>query len=142
MQIADKDALVQDGWEVHVDHSNGDDSNSVAHENNCSMDTFYGYKNGASVGSVAKRFEQSGKGMLFYGNCFKTGYVSVFLNGVQLSRSLSNTQGWLTFYYSKDDRLTIEEYGKAIIKLYYVVLEDCGKQLCFTNISNYYKTFI
>ena len=124
--------MVRNGWNADVDYSNGEDWNK-AHARDCSSDTFYGYRGGKLVGSVSAIFKGSGKGTLSYGNCYKTGYVAVFLNGVEIGRSSSNSRGLVTFQYRRGDTLRIEEHDVAIIKLYSLDLEDGGKWYLISN---------
>ena len=119
--------MVENGWSADVDYSNGKDWNK-AHEQDCSTETFYGYRGGNLVGSVSANFKGSGRGTLSYGNCYKTGYVSVSINGIEISRSTSNSQDVVNFQYRRGDILKIEEYDTAIIKLYSLELQEGGKQ--------------
>ena len=125
-KLTSKSVMVKNGWNADVEYSNGNDWNN-AHERDCATDTFYGYRGGDLVGSVSAIFKGSGKGVLSYGNCYKTGYVLVSLNGVEVGRSTSNSQGLLTFQYRRGDTLKVEEFDTAIIKLYSLDLQEGGK---------------
>ena len=50
------------------------------------------------------------------------------MNGVEISRSTSNSQDVVNFQYRRGDILKIEEYDTAIIKLYSLELQEGGKQ--------------
>ena len=125
--------MEQNGWTVTVDRSNRKESNYRQHEEDCSINTFYGYSVNGGIGSVSYTFKKSGKGILSYGNCRHvrhTGYVAVTLNGTEFSSTVSHY--WVPrlaiFYYKKDDILKIAQHDGAIIQLYYFVLQDCGKR--------------
>ena len=125
-KLTSESVMVKNGWNADLDYSNGNDWNK-AHERDCSTDTFYGYRGGNLVGSVSANFKGSGRGALSYGNCYKTGYVMVSLNGVEIGRSTSNSQDSVKFQYRRGDVLKIEEHDTAIIKLFSLDLQNGGK---------------
>ena len=127
-RLTSKSVMEKNGWKANVDYSNGEDWNK-AHERECSTDTFYGYRGGDLVGSVSATFKGSGKGVLSYGNCYKTGFVVVSLNNVEIGRSSSNSniKGSITFQYRRGDTLKIEEFNTGIIKLYSLDLQEGGE---------------
>ena len=129
-RLTSKSVMEENGWKADVDYSNGEDWNK-AHERDCSSDTFYGYRGGDLVGSVSATFKGSGKGVLSYGNCYKTGVVVVSLNNVEIGRSslhkTGNIKGSITFQYRRGDTLKIEEFNTGIIKLYSLDLQEGGK---------------
>ena len=126
--------MMRNGWNVDVDYSNGEDKNK-ANEMNCigiahvqlGTGTFYGYKEGDRVGSVGAIFQGEGKCILRYGNCYSNtvGYVSVYLNGVEIAKTHEND--WAHFQYRKGDFLEIKEHKTAIIKLVSLDVKDGGK---------------
>ena len=118
--------MEKNGWILNVDYSNGQDWDKT-HAQNCSNDTFYGYKEGSFVGNASITFEGSGKGILSYGNCYNTGYVVVFINGIELGRSYSNSRDLITFQYLGGETLSIKEVGTGIIKLYSLDLQENGE---------------
>ena len=84
----------------------------------CGNDTWYGYADGDTVGSVQPTFEGNGKATLDFGNCQSQGYVKVFLNGVEISRANAMTPTvQVIFEYSKGDTLLIKELKSSIIKI-------------------------
>jgi hypothetical protein len=125
-KLTSESVMVKNGWSADLDYSNGNDWNK-AHERDCSTATFYGYRGGNLVGSVSANFKGSGQGTLSYGNCYKTGYVMVSMNGVEIGRSTTNSQDLVKFQYRRGDVLKIEEFDTAIIKLYSLDLKDGGK---------------
>ena len=126
--------MMRNGWMFDLDYTNGEDGNEK-NEKSCKLDKFYGYKGGNKVGSVSTIFKGSGKANLRYQNCYKTGYVTVSLNGVEIDRT-SNIDSTLvlskeivTFQYEKGDLLEIKEFLTAIIKLHNFDLIDNGNLL-------------
>ena len=107
------------GWNVEVDYHNVGDKNKE-NQRNCGVDTFYGYKGGNRVGSVSAAFKGSGKGLLQYGNCYKTGFVVVSLNDIEIDRTKANAASgysiYVSFQYKRGDVIKIEEQESAIIK--------------------------
>ena len=128
--------MLRNGWNVDVDYSNGEgEENKNSQKRDCDSNKFYGYKGGYKVGSVSTIFKGSGKANLRYQNCYKTGYVTVSLNGIEIDRS-SNIDSTLvpskeivTFQYEKGDLLEIKEFQMAIIKLHNLDLMDNGNCL-------------
>ena len=113
---------------MDVEYSNGQDTYGK-YDEMCESDTFYGYKGGFAVGSVSAIFKGSGKANLKYKNCFKSGYVSVSLNGKEIDRNpnkLIYIDDVLSFRYEEADFLEIKEFRTAIIKLHYLHLADGG----------------
>ena len=135
--LSSKSVMEGNGWNVDVEYSNENDWNSIE---NCSLVTFYGYSPNEIVGTVSANFKGSGEATLAYGNCFRTGYVLVSLNDLELGRVDSNSRANVTFDFSEGDILRIEEFESARIKLYRLTFEGCGK-LLFLNSCIYYNVF-
>ena len=125
--------MEESGWLLNIYYSNGHDI-SRTNERICGTETFYGYRPGDARSSVSTTFKGHGTVKLSYGNCELVcgnygncrnyGYVSVSLNGVEISRSTSNglnkTQDTVSFKYRESDVLNIEAFNRAIIKLYFL----------------------
>ena len=80
--------------------------------------TWYGYANGAAIGTISATFHGSGSAVLNYGNCYFQGQVVVSLNGKEISR----VGGFvfdkeISFNFAKGDILELKEINIAIIKL-------------------------
>ena len=139
-QLSSKSDMLKNGWMVDITDSNGQDRSPTRDifEEKCKTDTFYGYNGGDEVGRVSATFKGTGKAILSYGNCFSTGYVKVSLNDSEEGRSSPYQNDLVTIQYRKGDVLKIEEIDTAIIKLYYLVLQDCGKLYFCSTILNHY----
>lgn len=80
-------------------------------------DTWYGFKSPGD-GTVTATFTGSGSATLDYGNCWTQGYVSVYLNGELKDGASPNTPSKIiTFNFSPNDVLVLEETGECVIKL-------------------------
>ena len=127
--------MIRSGWMVDTDYSNKEDREQMnVPKKSCGQKgTFYGYKEGMRVGSVSAFFKGSGKGVLKYGNCNSTGYVTVSMNGLEIDWSTDlnsfDDVGFVSFQYKKDDFLEIKEQKLGIIKLHLFVIFDGGSYL-------------
>ena len=117
-------AMEKNGWKLNIRHSM-----DSAYSEKCGMDTWFGYNYGEKVGSVQTTFKGTGKATLNFGNCYRSGWVKVYLNGKEISRANGNTpRKEVEFRYSKDDILRIKEVNVAIIKLNSLELYHKGMQ--------------
>jgi hypothetical protein len=123
-KLTSKSVMLENGWEIDVSSSN---EKGNKYEEDCSLETFYGYKNSA-VGNVSALLKGRGIVTLSYGNCYKTGYVLVSLNGIEIGRATSKSQDLVSFQYGRGDVLKIEEFDTAIIKLYFLHVQSAGKK--------------
>ena len=127
--------MMRSGWMIDTDYSNKQDweQMNVQKEMCEQTDTFYGYKEGMRVGSVSAFFKGSGKGILKYGNCNSTGYVTMSLNGLEIDwttdTNYGDDVGLVSFQYKRDDFLEIKEQNMGIIKLHLFVIFDAGSYI-------------
>ena len=106
-------AMKENGWVFDV--TNSSDKNYASQ---CGSSPLHGYSYGSDVGSFQVAFIASGNATLNYGNCNRTGIVSVLLNGYEISQVAGNTrERKITFEYTSRNILTIKETGSGIIKL-------------------------
>ena len=80
--------------------------------------TWYGYANGAAIGTISAVFHGSGSAVLNYGNCYFQGQVVVSLSGKEISRVGAFVfEKEISFNYAKGDILELKEINIGIIKL-------------------------
>ena len=127
-KLTSKSVMLENGWEIDVDSFNEKGNDGIKYVEDCSFETFYGYQSGSAVGSVSALLKRRGIGTLSYGNCLKTGYVLVSLNGIEIGRATSKSQDLVSFQYGRGDVLKIEEFDTAIIKLYFLHVQSAGKK--------------
>ena len=72
-------------------------------------------------------FKGNGRATLVFGNCWSTGYLSVSINDTEIGRAYGNTKVSVRFSYAKGDVLSIKEINTAIIALYSIAIDGCGK---------------
>ena len=119
--------MIRNGWNVDVDFSNGEDREDENVKTQlCTTKKFYGYKGGEQVGRIYTTLKGSGKIILWYGNCYVTGRVTVSLNGVEIDGTSKKQYTWISFQYRKGDFLEIKELKLAIIQLHELILLDGG----------------
>ena len=73
-----------------------------------------------------------GKGMLEFGNCWKTGVVKVYLDGSQIESAGPGEFKVVLFEYNDGSKLEIGEFDTAIIQINNFVL---GKQIILKNLK-------
>ena len=121
-ELTSKNVMINNGWTVDVT-----DDNTNTDFDSCDKNTFFGYKDGDQVGQVSTIFRGTGRATLVFGNCWSTGYLSVYINGTEIGRAYGNTKASVRFSYSKGDALRIKEFNSAIIALYSFAIDGCGK---------------
>lgn len=111
--------MMKNGWNVDVETSIENDKYPPNQET-CGFDSFYGYGPYDKLGIVSATFKGFGSGSLKYGNCgsSQNGFVSVFLNGVEMGRAYANEMAIIQFRYVKGDVISIQQLGTAIIQLH------------------------
>ena len=111
--------MMKNGWNVDVETSIENDKYPPNLET-CGFDSFYGYGPYDKLGIVSATFKGFGSGSLKYGNCgsSQNGFVSVFLNGVEMGRAYANEMAIIQFRYVKGDVISIQQLGTAIIQLH------------------------
>ena len=111
--------MIKNGWNVDVENSVEND-NYPPNREFCGTDSFYGYGPYDKLGIVSTTFKGFGSGSLKYGNCDDSpnGFVSVFLNGVEMGRAYANEMAIIQFRYVKGDVISIQQLGTAIIQLH------------------------
>ena len=119
--------MIRNGWNVDVDFSNGEDrEDRNVQKQLCTTNKFYGYKGGEQVGRIYTTLKGYGKIILWYGNCYATGRVTVSLNGIEIDGTSKIQHQWVSFQYRKGDFLEIKELKFAIIQLHQLILLDGG----------------
>ena len=95
----------------------------------CNGHTFYGFKPGWQIGRIKATFKGNGKAYLDFGNCAKQGVAKAFLNNRKIGTAGPRTRSKLiSFRYTKESTLMIEEHCSGIIKLNRLFLEgDYGE---------------
>ena len=112
----------ENGWIINLKKEN-----NPKYAGLCGTKTWFGYEHGLPNGSIETTFRHDGSAKLSFGNCYenKTGYVSVALNGKEISRAGPNVKSKeVEFEFLKGDTLSIREVNVAIIKLNSLVLKE------------------
>ena len=92
----------------------------------CSAGTWYGWA-GSGNGKTSATFVGSGRATLDYGNCWISGTVNVYLNDVIIATSPINSPSQtITFHFSSNDVLSVEEVGFGVIKINSLVVNCRG----------------
>ena len=113
--------LVENGWIVHVSHSD-----MLLYGDRCGNNGWFGFYSGGSIGSIAALFKGSGTAKLIYGNCWIDNEVAVYLNHNKISSAYGNeTRKEMSFNFIPGDALQIVEDG-AIIKLHALAISCDG----------------
>ena len=108
--------MKDNGWNIDVTHDN-DEKFSLQ----CSNATWFGFKWSNDSSIVNATFMESGTAILNFGNCAQensNSLVIVKLNNIQIGRAESHSPVTeITFPFSKENVLSIEEVGTGIIAL-------------------------
>ena len=79
------------------------------------------------IGSISTILPISGKVRLAFGNCWNSGTVSVYLNGVLKSSAIPNSHHKSTFWFEAGDELKLCDEGhNSIIQLDFIELSNCS----------------
>ena len=84
-----------DGWESKSLHNGG-----VGNRGLC-VNGWNGYAGGAGVGEVSAKLKGSGKATISYRDCWKSGWVGLYINGVQKDKSGENNGVMKTFRFQE-----------------------------------------
>ena len=112
----------ENGWIINLKKENDQKYVGI-----CGRKTWFGYEYGEPIGSIEITFRHDGSAKLSFGNCYdrKSGYVSVVLNGKEISRAGPMVKSKeVEFEFVKGDTLSIREVDGAIIKLNSLVLKE------------------
>ena len=123
-------------WNINVNHGQwlypDPDSHVPDVWSNCGEGKkWYGW-NGSpgneieKTGSISTILPVSGKVRLSFGNCWNSGDVSVYLNGVLKSSAIPNSHHKSTFWFEAGDELKICDEGhNSIIQFDFIELSNC-----------------
>ena len=91
---------------------------------------WFGYKYGQSVGSIKTTLSGSGgQASLTFGNCWPTGTVNLYLDGMIIGSAGPKSTKTVTFEYSNGNELKLDEVNTAVITFKDFKIHDCeGKQ--------------
>ena len=110
----------QNGWIINLTKEN-----DSKYAGSCGTTTWFGYEYGWPIGSIMTTFSLDGKATLNFGNCYFLGYVTVELNGKEISRAGPNDKSReVEFKFLKGDTITIKEVNVGIIKLNSLELKE------------------
>ena len=121
-QLTLENVLISNGATVDVT-----DDNTTINFDSCGNNIFFGHNIAEPNDQISKIFKGTGKAILLLGNCWSTGYVSVFINETEIGRLFGQRNAALQFSYSKGDELSIKEFNASF------VIDGCGK-LTYCNI--------
>ena len=114
--------MISNGWAICADNLK-----DTVYKSSCEPPmTFWGYNYGQEYGGCVARFMGSGKAILDFGNCWKSGQTRVYLNKKRLKMAgkLVNSTV-VTFNYKKGDVLRLEETPTGIVKINALHLSNC-----------------
>ena len=87
---------------------------------------WYGWELNNKIGSISTILPLSGRVKLHYGNCWDSGTVKVYLNGVLRSSATANSNHKSTFEFKAGDELKLcDEGDNSIIQFYGAELLRC-----------------
>ena len=124
-------------WNINVNHGQwlypDPDSHVPDVWSNCGEGKkWYGW-NGSpgneieKTGSISTILPVSGKVRLSFGNCWNSGDVSVYLNGVLKSSAIPNSHHKSTFWFEAGDELKLCDEGhNSIIQFDFIELSNCS----------------
>ena len=92
---------------------------------------WYGWGCGSKKGSISTILRGSGTANLYFGNCWITGTVNVWLNGNKVTSSNSDTMKLSSFDYRNGDKLEITDEDTGIIQIRNITFK-CKGNYCFT----------
>ena len=92
---------------------------------------WYGWGCGSKKGSISTILRGSGTAQLYFGNCWNTGKVNVWLNGNKVLSSNSDTMKLSLFDYRNGDKLEITDEDTGIIQIRNITFK-CKGNYCFT----------
>ena len=78
---------------------------------------WYAWKNNDPIGTMTTTLVGKGKGMLKFGNCWKTGVVKVYLDGSRIETAGPGEFKEVLFEYNDGSKLEIGEFDTAIIQI-------------------------
>ena len=110
--------MQKNGWTIDVKHHNT--NSNFTFTESCGMETFHGFR---GANTISYSFEECGRGILKFGNCYGAFEVSVYLNEEKLGQADGNAKKEVYFDYSENDTLTILT-DAGIIKLISLRLES------------------
>ena len=91
---------------------------------------WYGWELNEKIGSISTIFPVSGKVKISFGNCWNSGDVAVYLNGVLKSSAIPNSHHKSTFLFEAGDELVIQDEGpNSIIQIENIELTQCTKDM-------------
>ena len=120
--VSSKEVMEGNGWKFDISHHKPSGT-----KDRCGSDTWYGYKSPGN-GWAGANFTGFGNAILTFGNCFNSGKVQVFLNGVLRAAAERNViEKRLHFNFHPKDFLLISEFETAIIKINLLSITCPGK---------------
>ena len=124
--LSSKSTMEDNGWVVDATfHSL---TSNIA---TCSANTFYGWSTGSNIAQAVTKFRGNGGAKLLFGNCYNSGFVSVYLNDIQIGYVYSQGSDIVKFNYRKGDVISIKAHSvqaSAILALYSLEITDWGKE--------------
>ena len=119
--------MENNGWFVDVQYHNT--LNTFA---TCDETTFFGSKSNLDAAQVITKFRGTGGAKLDFGNCWSSGFVSVFLNNALIKMARRNGREVVKFNYRTGDVLAIKTVSlqtSAIMAIYSFEVTDWGTLL-------------
>ena len=87
---------------------------------------WYGWELKEKTGSISTILPRSGKLKIGFGNCWNSGTVTLYLNGIIKSSSIPNSHHKSTFKFKAGDELTLSDEGhNSIILFNFIELLNC-----------------
>ena len=98
--------------------------------NNCGKDqAWFGWSGNALVGSVSTTLTSSGRAEMSFGNCWNSGIVKVYLNGIVIATAGPNSQNLVTFDFQVGDVLKLRDEGaNSVIQINSFNILQCGRK--------------
>jgi hypothetical protein len=86
------------------------------------------YANGANQGSLVGTLEGNGRATVVYADCWKEGFVGLYVNGVKKDQTADSTGAVKTysFDFSDGDKLMFKDEGRNAVVWIKSITYDCG----------------
>ena len=81
----------------------------------CNLNSWVGFLNDDPNGYIKTKLEGFGTARLDFGNCWKTGTVKVFLDGIEIASAPANTANKIVEFSFNSSELEIREEGIGIL---------------------------
>ena len=91
----------------------------------CPGSPWFGWSYGPSIGYMKTTLDGSGHASLTFGNCWTTGTVNLYLDGIKIASAQATSVKTVTFDYSNGYELKLDEVDAGIIRFEDFKISNC-----------------